>query len=311
MSRRLYRIDQSCDVVLTYSPIIEITGHLFECFDYYLFLSGRYRVRILLFDGLPDAALQTAFESKYKASFDDVLPDIDRVDGASRDSPVDVYVPPNTFLLMTDGNFKAAGYNGTHFMARRLYGFLCEPDPGDLPGMPRNVTYLQDYRIYGKNRLHCSVDYVKKLPFAQYRPCADVDPSLGMMYMTYVCRKVGPDVVADYFRRSGCRSAELVVPYRLKEYDGIPGVEQAVAPVPDFFDRFGTYIYLPVPRRLDCSPRLVTECYMRRKRVFMDLDYSDPGLETRRADAERDLSSLDLGDGDGILDVIEEYRRGS
>lgn len=309
MTRSLYRIDPKYDVVLTYSPIIEITGHLFECFDYYLFLRGRYRVGILLFDGLPDRALRTAFESKYLADFDEVRKDIMRVDGASRADPVDVYVPPKTFLLVADGNFKAAGYNGIHFMARRVFGFLCEPDPGEFPGMPRNVTYLQDYRIYGRNALHPSVDYVKKLPFSQYRPCAAVDEGLGMMYMTYVCRKVGPGVVADYLARSGCRSSMLVVPYRLPEYDGIPGVEQVVAPVDGFFDRFGTYIYLPVQRRFDCSPRLVTECYMHRKRVFMDLDYADPGLDVRRRDAETDLGSLDLRDGDRILDVIEDYRR--
>ena len=53
MGRRLYKISPEYDVVLTYSPIIEITGHLFECFDYYLFLRERYRVGILLFNGMP------------------------------------------------------------------------------------------------------------------------------------------------------------------------------------------------------------------------------------------------------------------
>lgn len=45
-----------------------------------------------------------------------------------------------------------------------------------------------------------------------------------MMYMTYVCRKVGPEVVSDYLARSGCTSSILVVPYRLAEYDGIHGI---------------------------------------------------------------------------------------
>jgi len=34
----MIKIDEKYDVVLTYSPISEITGHVFECFDYYLFL---------------------------------------------------------------------------------------------------------------------------------------------------------------------------------------------------------------------------------------------------------------------------------
>lgn len=285
MGRRFYKISPEYDVVLTYSPIIEITGHLFECFDYYLFLRERYRVGILLFNGMPVQALRTAFESKYNVEFGHIEKDLMLVDGASRENMVDVYVPPKTFLLVADGNFKAAGYNGIHFMARRLFGFLCEPDPGEFPGMPRNVTYLQDYRIYGRNTLHSSIDYVKKLPFKYYRKCAQVNEKIGMMYMTYVCRKVGPEVIADYFRRSGCSRSMLVVPYMLPEYDDIFGIEQVVAPVDGFFDKFGTYIYLPVQRKFDCSPRLVTECCMHGKKIFMDLDYSDPGLETRLADA--------------------------
>lgn len=48
----MIKIDDSYDIVLTYSPIIEITGHIFECFDYYLFLRNKYKVGILFFAGL-------------------------------------------------------------------------------------------------------------------------------------------------------------------------------------------------------------------------------------------------------------------
>ena len=170
MVRRLYKIPEY-DVVLTYSPIIEITGHLFECFDYYLFLRERYKVGIMLFNGMPVSALRMAFESKYNIEFDNVEKDLILIDGASRENMVDIYIPSKTFLLVTDGNFKAAGYNGIHFMGRRIFGFLCERDPGEFQGMPHNITYLQDYRIYGKNTLHNSIDYVKKLPFKYYRKC--------------------------------------------------------------------------------------------------------------------------------------------
>lgn len=305
MSRRIYAVEPGYDVALTYSPIIEITGHLFECFDYYLFLRERYRVCILLFGGMKPDALRTAFESKYSADFGEVEKDIRFIDGFSRENKLDIYVPAKTFLLVTDGNLKAAAYAGIHFVARRIYCFLCEPDPGDFPGLPRNVTYLQDYRIYGKNTLHSSVDYVKKLPFRHYRSCAEVDRKLGMMYMTYVCRKVSPEVVADYLRMSGCESAMLVTPYRLPEYDGIPGITQTTAPVERFFDRFGTYIYLPVARKLDCSSRLIAECRMHGKDVFMRLDYEDRALSVRMEDAYGDIGRLDLKDGDPILDIVE------
>ena len=47
---------------------------------------------------------------------------------------------------------------------------------------------------------------------------------------------------------------------------------------------------------------------MHGKKVFIDLDYSDPGLEIRLSDARSDLRRLNLTDGDPILDIIERYR---
>ena len=44
------------------------------------------------------------------------------------------------------------------------------------------------------------------------------------------------------------------------------------------------------------------------KKVFMDLDSSDLGLDTRLSDARSDLRRLNLTDGDPILDIIERYR---
>ena len=67
-----------------------------------------------------------------------------------------------------------------------------------------------------------------------------------MMYATYVCRKITPNVVREYHERSGCSETMLVVPYTLPEYENIDGVRQVQAPVPDFFEKFDTYIYTPV-----------------------------------------------------------------
>ena len=124
------------------------------------------------------------------------------------------------------------------------------------------------------------------------------------MYMTYVCRKVSPDIIREYHLKSGCSRTILVVPYRLPEYDGIDGVAQIEAPVHDIFEKFDTYIYTPVNRKFDCSPRLVTECFMLGRNVFKDLDYYDIGLETRYSDCVNNLNGLDLTDGDEILKIV-------
>ena len=109
---------------------------------------------------------------------------------------------------------------------------------------------------------------------------------------------------------SGCRKSILVVPYKLPEYDYIDGVEQVLTPLPDFFDRFDTYIYTPLHRKFDCSPRLVTECYMQGKMVYMNLDYFDIGLQTRIEDCKTCLYKLNLTENDRILDIIDNTFKG-
>lgn len=105
---------------------------------------------------------------------------------------------------------------------------------------------------------------------------------------------------------SGCSKTLLVVPYKINEYNNIANVEQVVAPIPNFFEQFDTYIYTPVPRQFDCSPRLVTECFLYGKKVYMNLDYIDIGLQTRYNDCVNNLESLILKEGDDILKHIEQ-----
>ena len=81
-----------------------------------------------------------------------------------------------------------------------------------------------------------------------------------------------------------------------------------VAPIEDLFEKFDTYIYTPVNRKFDCSPRLVTECFFQGKKVFKDLDYYDIGLETRYFDCVHNLESLNLIEGDAIIDIINKVR---
>lgn len=56
-----------------------------------------------------------------------------------------------------------------------------------------------------------------------------------MIYMTFNCRKISPYTVLDYHWKSGCKKSILVVPEKLDQYEGLDGIEQVLAPVPDFF----------------------------------------------------------------------------
>lgn len=299
----MININKKYDVILTYSPIIEITGHIFECFDYYLFLRQYCNVGILFFCGLSIDKLKIVWNSKYNIPFDTVVNDIIQINIATLQNRI-INFSNNTAVIITDGNIKSLEDNKIFLATHKLYGFMCEYDNFDKVKINNHITYLQDYRIYGKNKYFKSIDYVKKLPFKFYKKCIQPNKNIGMIYMTYVCRKVQPHTIKEYHKMSGCNKTFLIVPYKLPEYDNIENIIQVEAPIENLFDKFDTYIYTPVNRKFDCSPRLVTECFMHNKKVFKDLDYYDIGLEIRYNDCINNLEQLNLKENDKILEIL-------
>lgn len=217
--------ERKYDIILTYSPIVEITGHVFECFDYWLLLRERYRVGILFLAGLSLQKLEIAWNSKYNVSFNDVKDSIVMIDDSQFKGPHIYKFNESTLVFLCDGNIRALNDRKIVFAASTMAGFLCGDHHFEQCKMNANITYLQDYRIYGKNKFFRSYDYVKKLPFRYYKKFSKKFDNTGMMYVTYACRKVTPEVIRDYHERSGCSKTLLVVPYKLDEYDDIDDVQ--------------------------------------------------------------------------------------
>lgn len=302
----MIKINQKYKVILTYSPIIEITGHIFECFDYYLFLRQYYKTGILFFNGLNLEKLKIIFETKYNICFSSIIDDLIIINGISCSTNKQIIqFGKNTSVILSDGNIKSLEYHNIYLATNRLYGFMCEDENFQEIKINNHITYLQDYRIYGKNKYFNSINYIKKLPFKFYRPSISPMQNIGMMYMTYVCRKVDPSIISAFHIKSKCDKSLLIVPYKLPEYDTIENVIQLEAPIDNLFDKFDTYIYTPVNRKFDCSPRLVTECFMQNKNIFKELDYYDIGLETRYNDCIDNLNILNLNENDLILKIVE------
>lgn len=302
------KINTSYEVILTYSPIIEITGHIFECFDYYLFLRQYFKTGILFFDSLPVEHLKTMFESKYIFNWAEIEQDIFFINRKDKTKNTIVSFGKNTVVLLTDGNLESLEYNKIFLSTTKLLGFLCEDKTYSNISINKKIIYLQDYRIYGLNKNFKSYNYVKKIPFQFYKPIKPLNKNIGLMYVTFVCRKITREIIEQYHKLSGCDKTLLVVPYKIKEYDNIPNIEQVVAPLDNFFEQFDTYIYTPVKRQFDCSPRLVSECIYYGKNVYLNLDYEDLGLETRYNDAITDINKIILKNDDDILKYISKLR---
>lgn len=302
-------IDNTYDIILTYSPIPEITGHIFECFDYWIVLRSRYKVGILFLAGLSKQQLKIAWESKYNIDFSEVESSIIMIEDKQFNGTHIYSFSNKQVVILCDGNIRALNDKKIIFSTTKMLGFLCGDHHFEQCTLNKNIIYLQDERIYSKNRFFRSYNYIKKLPFDFYKKFNRKFDNTGMMYITYACRKVTPEVIREYHQKSGCSKTMLVVPYKLQEYDDIDDVIQIEAPVDDFFNKFDTYIYTPVQRHFDCSPRLVTECFLHSKNILIDLPYVDIGLQTRYNDCKTNLDSLNLTYDDQIFKIIEQIKK--
>lgn len=302
----MIQIDPSYEVILTYSPgIHEITGHIFECFDYYLFLRKYYKVGILFLDALKHSFLKEAFENKYIFEYDDIKKDILTIDAEKLKDEHIIKFGHKTVVILTDGNIISLKNNNLIFSTKYQLAFSCLGIDAIKTTLTKNMIFLQDYRIYSKNKHYMSYNYVKKIPFEYYKKFNRQFDNTGLMYITYNCRKITRAVIEEYHKLSKCNKTILVVPYKISEYDNIENVHQTVAPIKDFFNQFDTYIYTPVERKFDCSPRLITECFFYNKKIYMNLDYVDIGLQTRYNDCLNNFEKLNLTDNDEILDIIK------
>jgi hypothetical protein len=84
-------------------------------------------------------------------------------------------------------------------------------------------------------------------------------------------------------------------------------------PVENLMNRFGTYIYTPIKRKKDCSPRFIAECKFYKKNViFHNIDYleEDLGLKWRIHDIENNFESLFLKENDEIINLINTIIKG-
>ena len=170
--------------------------------------------------------LKTAFESKYDVEFDDIRSDIIFIKlDPNNKSYMTISFGNKTTVILTDGHIKSLNHRKIILAAKRLFGFLCEYDEFEKCTFNKNITYLADFRIYGKLKFFKSIDYVKKIPFRFYKKIEKCKENIGMMYTTFVCRKVSPEIIQQSHDMSGCSNSILVVPYETNEYSSLRNIQ--------------------------------------------------------------------------------------
>ena len=316
---KILHLDRSVDLYLSMTWNIKgqnhgICGHIYELIDYYLLLDEFFDVRILLCEDINWGILLAAITDKYDLS-EDIINKIK--------SHTIFYDRPERLegknILFVDGGLKRSLYNrGIQLAFDNLLSFKCSKFDTFYDIDYKNLTALQDTRVYNDDDYLTAVEYKKKINFDRYKPLADIKTNTALIYITKNCRLIS-DV--DLFKITHKYKFDRYIiltssPYTYtKKFSHLKRFSFPQMPVANIFSKFDTYIYTPTRSDLkfDCSPRFIAECKFYNKDVIyhdIDDDYleEDTGLKWRRYDVENDFDSICLKRNDHIVDVVRSLK---
>lgn len=296
---KILQLDNTYDLWLSYSWSNSnhgVCGHTFEVIDYYHILKDRFRVGILLAEDIDWEMLEKSIRSKYNFNDEEIREMKENVVFAKRPKLVS-----GKNIIFTDGGIKST--KDCVLLFDNVFHMAC----GDMEvknNGDEKVWILQDDRVYDKPKVN-GVNYKKKILFDRLKKIGDSDNSI-LLYGTKNCREIGE---GDYrYISERCHQPILAITNEENKpnYE-VPGVKFVVPPLNKIFERFQTYIYTPVERKWDCSPRFIAECeYYGKEVIYYKIDYweDDKGLYWRKWDIENDFESISLNQDDELVDIL-------
>lgn len=282
-----------------------VCGHLFEIFDYYLLLKSIYKIKILIGEPMNIEDYIESFTDKY--SVDDTQVEQLIKDTEFADRPK-ILIGKN--ILFVDGLIK------THFQEygvilkfENILTFRCCNKCTHHDLHYNNIKLLQDNRVYNDLDSNMSINYVKKINFKKYKPVKDrpAQPT-ALIYVTQNCRYMSSDSLMNIVEQYAY-DRYIVITDRPDDYN-LPRCTVIKPPVHNLYSLFTDYIYTPIQKKFDCSPRLPAECAFYNKDVIyheIDEAYleSDSGLRVRMKDIQRDINTISLELEDDIINIID------
>lgn len=279
------------DIVLTTSFEFKygVCGHLFEMIDYYYAIKTFTDLKpcILLSDGTTLAEFHSSVQFKYQ----DLI-----VEDVIEHPYPKVILAQN--LLIVDGSPRL---RDAEIFAENIFMFRCsETDFKSMSKYTAKKWLLQDFEIYDERYDDINViDYKKKILFSKYKPLSNSVSDTAMYYLTTACRAMTQQELESNIQKHGFKNY-IVLTNDPSQYQ-MDHVYQV--PLDNMWEKFSTYVYTPIPRKMDCSSRFILECLHYGKNVIFDIDYYDKALEVRRKDG---LNGTSLEANDDFLKLLDE-----
>ena len=244
-----------------------LSGHIFECLDYYYLLSKYMKVKVIIPELVSPETFDSFVEGHYSIKFD-------KSD----------FIFINYFdllkckkILIVDGGFWFIQKYRNRFL------FACGADP-----INADYSILADFKVYNQ-RYPNMIDYTKKiLPNLKRIP-----GDRPFAHITKNCKSLNSDQIDRL----------------LNKYPDLLAYSDFVNPNYNFTNKqicnfsFSKFIYTPVLRHFDCSPRLIIECQILQIPFeLFEIDYYDPGLQ-RRLDSP--FEEFVLTSDDPIIEILK------
>ena len=280
------------DLCLTYSwgPNGQgMTGHLFECIEYYYILKNHFKCCIFIGEELSKEFIKNTIIDKYVFSqmeIDDIMSNI-----IISNNPA---ILKGNNVLITDGNFEKL--KSKHLFFKNILVFPC----GNMEFKKRDdIIVFQDNRIYDSKKTN-TIHYVKKILLNKYKPIGICEDN-NLLYITN-----GPREFYNFNELTYMGNYIVLCDSKITLPDNFITLDM---PVKNLMEKFTTYIYTPVQRKFDCSPRFLAECkYYNKNVIFHNIDYwdIDLGLKWRVYDIEHNFDKLFLKEDDEIINLLKE-----
>ena len=293
---KITQLDSSYDLWLSYtwsSNNHDICGHTFEVVDYFYILQHTLKVGILLCEDIDWPTFESSIRSKYSFSEDEIA-----------------YIKSNTVfsnrptlvkgknILFTDGG--VVNMQSVTLLFDNIFYFACG-NKEIKDNTKSNVWILQDDRVYDPVKRN-GINYKKKILFDKLKTI-NASKDAVLVYATKNCRNLD-----SYEELSQYGNNILAITNKENKPNDIQGVTFVIPPVAELFEQFTTYVYTPVKRKWDCSPRFIAECkYYGKQVIYHNIDYwdTDLGLYWRKWDIDNNFESLFLTKDDEIVAIVK------
>jgi hypothetical protein len=294
-----------------------ISGHLYEIIEYFILLKDHMKIGILICEDMSWDTIEKALHTKY---------DLDKsvIDDIKKDTFFE-YRPKYVIgknILFVDGGFTRTMLRyGVVLSFKNIFSFRCSNKDYHYNLPYKNITLLQDNRVYNDEDNKISINYKKKIKFDIFKKSESIKTKTALLYITSNCRKICDDYLLDVMMQYKYENYIILTneneKYK-KLFSSLKNVTFPELPVDDIFKKFDAYIYTPTHlednkkiKSFDCSPRFIAECKFYNKQIIyhgVDDNYIniDTGLKYRKYDIEYNFKSIFLNKNDDIIKIIKD-----